>query len=398
MKKLRAGCLAVAVALAIAPCWSQSYPVRPIRIIVPTPAGGPTDFTARAMGQRMTEAWGQQIIIDNRGGAGGIIAHDLAAKATPDGYTLIFSTAAGLIINPLLNKLSYDPFRDFAPISLGSINPQMLFTHPSVPATNVKELIALAKAKPKELNCASAGNGTPNHLGCELLKSMAGIDVVHVPYKGSPAAVTDVVTGQIQFMLNSIPTVLPLAKAGRSERWACPPPSAPRCCRSFPRSPKPFRVTNTCNGSPCWRLRGTPPAIVNQINAEMVKMIADPVFAKRLVNLGAEPRSSTPAELSAFMRKDSERWAGDQRAEGGGNPIRLSPASGTLGHGEVRMKSCVDGTPIIGLRNAAGGIVERVICGGQLLRVMAHQVRYHDPDTALLVVKHDRLAAALANA
>ena len=207
MKKLLTRCLAVAAVFATATGWAQSYPSRPIRIIVPTAAGGPTDFTARAIGQRMAEAWGQQIIIDNRGGAGGIIAHDLASKATPDGYTLIFSTAAGLIINPLLNKLSYDPFRDFAPISLGSVNPQMLFTHPSVPATNVKELIALAKAAPKQLNCASAGNGTPNHLGCELLKSMAEIDVVHVPYKGSPPAVTDVVSGRIQFMLNSIPTV-----------------------------------------------------------------------------------------------------------------------------------------------------------------------------------------------
>jgi tripartite-type tricarboxylate transporter receptor subunit TctC len=150
----------------------SSYPVRPIRIIVPTTPGGPADFTARAIGQRMTDAWGQQIIIDNRGGAGGIIGHEIAAKAAPDGYTLILSTAAGLVINPLLGKVPYDSHRDFAPISLGSINPQLLFSHPQVPVTNVKELIALAKARPGELNCASAGNGTPNHLGCELLKSM----------------------------------------------------------------------------------------------------------------------------------------------------------------------------------------------------------------------------------
>src|SRR5690242_3634366 len=157
---------------------AQRYPVRPIRIIVPTAAAGPTDITARLIGQRMTETWGQQIIIDNRGGAGGIIAHEIAAKATPDGYTLIFSTAAGLIINPLLNKTSYDSFRDLAPISLGTVNPQLLFCNPEVPAKTVKELIALAKAKPGQLNCASAGNGTPNHLGCELLKSMTAIDVV----------------------------------------------------------------------------------------------------------------------------------------------------------------------------------------------------------------------------
>src|SRR5215831_17103937 len=150
-----AGLLASPASAALAQGRADSnYPARPIRIIVPSQAGGPIDITARTIAQRMTEAWGQQIIIDDRAGAGGIIAHELAAKANPDGYTLILSTAAGLIINPLLNKLTYDPFRDFAPISLGTVNPQLLFTHPQVPATNMKELIALAKAKPGEINCA----------------------------------------------------------------------------------------------------------------------------------------------------------------------------------------------------------------------------------------------------
>ena len=302
-------CFVAVCAFTIGPGWAQSYPSRPIRIIVPTPAGGPTDFTARAIGQRMTDTWGQQVIIDNRGGAGGIIAHDLAAKATPDGYTLIFSTAAGLIINPLLNKLSYDPFRDFAPISLGSVNPQMLFSHPTVPVTNVKELIALAKAKPGQLNCASAGNGTPNHLGCELLKSMSGIDVVHVPYKGSPPAIADVLAGQIQFMLNSIPTVLPLAKAGKIRALGV------STARRSPILPDLPAIAETVPGYEYvqWFAMlapaGTPPAIVNKVSAEMRTMLADPPFAQRLVNLGAEPQSTTPAELSAYMRKDSERWA-----------------------------------------------------------------------------------------
>jgi tripartite-type tricarboxylate transporter receptor subunit TctC len=288
---------------------AQNYPTRPIRIIVPNPASGPTDFTARLIAQRMTEVWGQQIIIDNRAGAGGIIAHEIAAKATPDGYTLIFSTAAGLIINPLLTRTSYDSFRDFAPISLGTVNPQMLFSNPAVPVTNVKELIALAKAKPKQLNCASAGNGTPNHLGCELLKSMTGIDVVHVPYKGSPPAITDVISGQIQFMLNSIPTVLPLAKAGKIRALGV---SGARRSPAVPEIPA---IAETVPGFEYvqWFAMlapaGTPAAIVNKINAEMVKMIADPPFAQRLINLGAEPQSCSPAELSAYMRKDSERWA-----------------------------------------------------------------------------------------
>src|SRR6185295_4158238 len=176
---------------------------------------------------------------------------------------------------------------------------------PTVPATSVKELIAVARARPKQLNCASAGNGTPNHLGCELLKSMAGIDVVHVPYKGSPAAVNDVIAGQVQFMLNSIPTVLPLAKAGKIRLLGV---SSARRSAAVPEIPT---IAETVPGYEYvqWFAMlapaGTTPAIVNKINAEMVKMIADPPFAQRLMNLGAEPQSSTPAGLSAYMRKDS---------------------------------------------------------------------------------------------
>jgi tripartite-type tricarboxylate transporter receptor subunit TctC len=180
--------LAIACAsLAAIPVFAQAqgaapaYPSRPIRIIVPGSAGSANDFTARAIAQRLTDAWGQQMVIDNRTGAGGVIAHELAAKAMPDGYTLIFSTSAGLIINPLLQKTPYDSFRDLTPVSLGSVNPQLLFSHPSVAVTSVQDLVNLAKAKPKELNCASAGTGSPNHLGCELFKYIAKIEIVHVP-------------------------------------------------------------------------------------------------------------------------------------------------------------------------------------------------------------------------
>ena len=288
---------------------AQNYPVRPIRMIVPTPPGGPNDLTARAVAQRLTEAWSQQIIIDNRGGAGGIIAHELAAKAIPDGYTLIFSTAAGLVTNPLMTKVTYDSFRDFAPISLASVNPQLLFTHPQVPAASMKELIALARSRPGQLNCASAGNGTPNHLGCELLKSMTGIDVVHVPYKGSAPAVTEILSGRVQFMLNSIPTVLPLAQAGKIRALGV---SSTKRVPTLPEIPP---IADTVPGYEYvqWFAlvapAGTPAAVVNKVSAEMGKMMADPAFAQRLSSLGAEPQASTPTELTAFMRKDSERWA-----------------------------------------------------------------------------------------
>ena len=287
---------------------AQTYPVRPIRVIVPGSPGSANDFTARAIAQRLTDAWGQQIVIDNRSGAGGILAHELAAKATPDGYTLIFSTSAGLVINPLLRKVPYDSFRDLAPISLGSINPQMLFSNPSLPAASVEELIALARARPGQLNCASAGTGTPNHLGCELLKSMAKIDFVHVPYKGATYGITDVVAGQAQFMFNSIPAVLPLARAGKiralgvgSTKRSVAAPEVPTIAETIPG----FECVN-------WYAMlapaKTPPAIVAKLNAEIVKMIADPPFAQRLIELGSEPQSSSPGELLAYMRKESERW------------------------------------------------------------------------------------------
>jgi tripartite-type tricarboxylate transporter receptor subunit TctC len=287
---------------------SGAYPVRPIRVIVPSPAGSANDFTARAIGQRLTEAWGQQVVIDNRAGAGGILAHELAANATADGYTLIFSTSAGLIINPLLHKTPYDPFRDFTPVSMGSINPQMLFSNPSLPAKSVQELIALAKSRPGRLNCASAGTGTPNHLGCEMLKSMAKVDFVHVPYKGATPGITDVVAGQAHFMFNSIPAVLPLARAGKvralgvgGTKRSVAAPDVPTIGETIPG----FECVNW------YAMLGPakiPAPIVTKLNAEIARMIADPPFAKRLIDLGSEPQSSSPAELEAYMRKESERW------------------------------------------------------------------------------------------
>ena len=300
-----------AIALLSASAVAQpkaDYPNRPIRIIVPGTAGSANDFTARAISQRFTEAWGQQIVIDNRSGAGGIIAHEIAAKANPDGYTLIFSTSAGLVINPLLYKTPYDSFRDLTPISLGSINPQMLFSNPGVPAKNVAELIALAKSRPGELNCASAGTGTPNHLGCELLKSLGGINFVHVPYKGSGPGVTDVVGGQAQFMFNSIPAVLPLVKSGKLRGLGVGGPKRSPAAPDIPAIAETLPGFEVVNWYAMLAPAATPAPIINKINAEMVKMIADPPFAQRLLDLGSEPQSSTPAGLTAHMRKESERW------------------------------------------------------------------------------------------
>lgn len=295
---------------------AQAYPNRPIRIVVPGTAGSANDITARAIAQRFTDAWGQQMVIDNRAGAGGIIAHDIVTKATPDGYTLIFSTSAGLILNPLISKTPYDSFKDFAPISLGSINPQMLFAHPGVAAKTVAELIALAKAKPDALNCASAGTGTPNHMGCELLKSAAQINFVHVPYKGSGPGVTDVIGGQAHFMFNSIPAVLQLVKSGKLRGLGVGGP------KRSPAAPDIPAIAETLPGFVCqnWYAMlaptGTPQPVIQKINAEMVKMIADPPFAQRLLDLGSEPQSSTPQGLTDHMRSESERWGKVIKAAG----------------------------------------------------------------------------------
>jgi tripartite-type tricarboxylate transporter receptor subunit TctC len=287
----------------------QNYPVRPIRIIVPSTPGAAVDFTARLIGQRLTDTWGQQIVIDNRSGAGGIIAHELAAKAIPDGYTLIFSTSAGLVINPLLSKTPYDSFRDFDPISFGSINPQMLFAHPSLPAANVQELIALARAKPGQLNCASAGSGTPNHLGCELLKASAKIDFVHVPYKGATPGIMDVVAGQAQFMFNSIPAVLPLVRSGKLKALGVGGTKRSVAAPEVPTIAESIAGFECVNWYAMLAPAKTPPAIIGRMHAELVKMIADPPFAQKLIDVGSEPQSSTPAELRAYMRKESDRWS-----------------------------------------------------------------------------------------
>ncbi len=289
---------------------AQTYPNRPIRWIVTYPPGGPTDVVARAIGARLTEAWGQQIVIDNRAGAGGVIGTDLAAKAVPDGYTLLFGTSAGLTINPALsNKLPYDAVKDFSPVSLLVLNPQILVLNNAIPANTVKELIAYAKARPGQLNYASVGQGSPNHLGMELLKALAGIDLVHVPYKGTGPAITDLLGGQVQLMFNSMPSVLPLVKSGKLKGLAV---------GSAQRSPAiPDIPTVAEAGVPgfenvtwygMFAPAKTPHDIIVKLNQQVVKILAEPEIAQRLASQGAEPRSSTPEELVKFMRMESARW------------------------------------------------------------------------------------------
>ncbi len=288
---------------------AADYPDRPIRVIVSNGPGSAVDATARMVGQRLTELWGRQVVIDNRAGAGGVIAHELAAQAPKDGYTLLFSTSAGLVINPLLLKLSYDPPRDFAPISLAVINPQMLIAFPGTGMTSVAQLLAAAKAKPGQLNCGSTGNGTSNHLGCEMLKSMGNVNFVHVPYKSTSAAITATVAGEVDFLFNSMPAVYPLAKAGKLRALGV---GGKKRVAAAPEVPT---IAETIPGFEClnWYAmlapKGTPQPIITKVNAEMVKMFKGPVFAQKLSEQGSEPQTTTPAGLADWMRQDSERWA-----------------------------------------------------------------------------------------
>ncbi len=285
----------------------QNYPVRPVRIIVANTPGSAVDGVARMLAQRLTESWGRQTVVDNRAGATGIIGHEIAARASPDGYTVVLSTSASLVINPLMTKLTYDPHRDFAPVSLVVVSPQMLVSHPGLGATTVDELVAIARAKPGQLNCASPGTGTSNHLGCEMLKMMAKVNFMHVPYKGTSPAITDVASGQVQFMFNSMPAVWPLAQAGKLRALAL------AGTKRSPAAPNVPTVAESIPGFQCitWYAlvapRGTPPAIIARLNTEMVKMLADPPFARKILDQGQDPQSSSPAELTAYMRAESER-------------------------------------------------------------------------------------------
>ncbi len=195
----------------------QAYPTKPIRLVAPFPPGGPGDIAAREIAQKMAEHWGQQVVVDNRAGAGGMIAHDLVAKSAPDGYSMVLGSSGGLVIQPLMTpgKMPYDAVKDFAPVSKVIVGAHVLVLYPQVPANTVKELIALAKSKPGQLNFASAGVGSATQLSGELFKSMAGINIVHVPYKGGVPALTDMVAGQVQLMFNSLPPVLPFSRTGK---------------------------------------------------------------------------------------------------------------------------------------------------------------------------------------
>jgi tripartite-type tricarboxylate transporter receptor subunit TctC len=284
--------------------FGQNFPTKPIRIIVPYTPGGTTDNLARICGQKLTEAWGQPVIVDNRPGGGGIVGAELAKRSAPDGHTLFLGTSASLATNVSLQKnLPYDPVKDFAPVALLAKGFNVLVVNPSVPAKNVLELIALAKAKPGQMNFASSGKGSSQHLSGEYFKSMAGIDIVHVAYKGSAAALVDLRSGQVQMMFENIPTAMPHFKAGALRALAV---TGAKRWPSLPEIP-----TIAESGLPGYELGGfyslvapaaTPKPIVAKLNNELNRIISSPELRDRLLDQGFEPSPMTPEEFSTLIK------------------------------------------------------------------------------------------------
>ena len=301
----------VALALPALLAYGQSYPSRPIRVILSVPAGATPDVTARLLTPGVSHILGQQLVVDNRPGAGGIIGADIAAKAPADGYTIFISSPGALTILPHLRRnLPYDTLRDFTPVSLISIGPFVLITNPGLPVKSVQELIALAKAQPGKLNYASAGNGVANHLAMELFKQRTGVDIVHVPYKGAPQAVTDVVAGNMNMMFNSIAPIVGHIKAERVRVLGI---------ASAKRSPQlPDVPTISEAGVPGFEAVNwfglfapakTPKPIIARLNAAVVKVLHTEDMRAQYAKLGADVVGSSPQEFASYVRRDIAKYA-----------------------------------------------------------------------------------------
>ena len=285
-----------------------NYPARAVRIIVPSPPAGGTDIVARVLADHFTKAFGQQFFVENKPGAGNIIGIEAAARAAPDGYTLLM-TASTLALNSVLYKqVPYDPVRDFAPITLAATAPNILIVNPGVPAKNVAELIALAKQKPGTLSYGTPGIGTSPHLCMELLKTMAGIDIQHVPYRGTAAAVTDVMSGQIAVAFATALTAKPQVDAGRVRALAV---SGPRRVEALPNVPPVADAVPGYEAMQWYGLlapAGISNSVVEKLNAEALVALRSREMKQRLATDGAEPLGSTPAEFAAFIRRELDKW------------------------------------------------------------------------------------------
>jgi len=310
--RITASCLlAASLAAGAVPSAAQSYPAKPIRIVVPFPAGGNADIFARAFAQKLGDTWKQTPVVDNRAGAAGIIGTQFVAKSPADGYMLLFGTTGTHTTNPAVYaKLPYDPVKDFAPVSNFADSPFLLVVHPSVPANTLKGLVTLAKSRPGQLDYASFGTGSSAHLAGEMLRTMAGINIVHVAYKGGPPAVTDLVGGHISLMFNSLPAVLPLVKTDRLRALAVASakraPTLPEL-QTFAEAGLAGFEAGSWYGvlAPA----GTPRETITRLHAETVRILALPDIKQKLATEGAEAIGNSPDEFAAQIQRDMARWA-----------------------------------------------------------------------------------------
>jgi len=290
---------------------AQTYPLKPVRLISPYASGGGSDTLARILGQKLYEAWGQPVVVENRPGAAGTLGAETVARATADGYTLLVTPSAVLTINPhLYAKLRYDTFKDFVPVTMASNSPYLLVVHPKIPASSVKELIAYAKMNPGKMNYSSSGNGSSTHLAGVLFNNMAGVEIVHIPYKGAAPAIVDLLAGNIQMRFSSVVPVLPHVRSGRLRGIAISSPQR--------YGPLPDMPTIAESGLPGYAVESfyavvapahTPRAIVSKINAEVVRNLRSPEVAAHMAADGAEVIGSSPEELAKALRDDYARWA-----------------------------------------------------------------------------------------
>jgi len=311
------------LAMSTALAWSsaaraqQAYPAKPIRLILPFPPGGSTDIVARLIGQKLTESWGQPVLIENRPGAGGNIAAETAARAAPDGYTLFQVNVANAIGATLYPKLSYDLITSFAPVIQLATTPYVLLAHPTVPAKNTAELIALAKARPGQLNYASAGGGSATHLSGELLKSMAGVNIVHVPYKGTGPAVTALLSGEVDLYFATVPAALPLVEAKKLRALGVTGARRSPLMRDVPAIAEAgLKGYETSTWHGVLAPAATPADVVVKLNAEIARTLAQPAVKERLVGQGLDPVGGTPEQFGAYLKTEISKWAVVVKASG----------------------------------------------------------------------------------
>lgn len=316
VRRVRMACLPGLLMLFGVTASAQSFPAKPIRMLVSAPAGSGADIVARLVGQKMSEAMGQQIVIDNRGGAGGSIATDLTAKSHPDGYTIMMVTA-GHTINPsVFIKLPYDPVKDLAAITMLSSTPYLFVAHPSLPAKNVAELIALAKAKPRQLNYAAGGVAVGSHLAGELFKMRTGADIVNVPYKGAPQAMNDVVAGQVHLAFITMPTALPLVRAGKLRALAVTSAKRVAATPEFPALAETVPNFDVRTWQGLLAPAGTPAAVIARLHDTAVKGVTSADVAAALTVQGYEPVGNSPAEFEKLIRNEIAMWKAVVKAAG----------------------------------------------------------------------------------